>query len=143
MLTPPSNLLERRRRTSGAPDAESRIAPRPHVRSTRSRPRWRWHLALPRLALPRAGRRVGLPHQAVRLVFLRGLCRSLGGLRLGRWESHRLRSSLNYTRRLRGTLRQELAQRLQRRIALLVRHRFDAALVLELHLLRHQHARLW
>jgi len=51
-------------------------------------------------------------------VFLRGLCRSLGGLRLGRWESHRLRSSLNYTRPLRGTLRQELAQRLQRRIEL-------------------------
>src|SRR5215475_9760950 len=49
-----------------------------------------------RRALARADRRVGLPHQAVRLVFLRGLWRSLGGLRLWSRERHRLRSSLNH-----------------------------------------------
>src|SRR6266568_2403546 len=50
----------------------------------RSGARRRRHLAPPRLALPRADRRVDLPHQAVRLVLLLGLWRSLGGLRLSR-----------------------------------------------------------
>jgi len=50
----------------------------------RSDARRRRHLAPPRLALPRADRRVDLPHQAVRLVLLLGLWRSLGGLRLSR-----------------------------------------------------------
>src|SRR5262245_63139030 len=49
-----------------------------------------------RLALPRADRRVGLPHQAVRLVFLRGLWRSLGGLRVGRRERYRVSGYINH-----------------------------------------------
>src|SRR5262249_35598505 len=75
-----------------------------------SRARWRsdlaWH------ALPPADRPVGLPHQAVRLVFSRGLWRSLGGLRLRSRERDRLRSSLNHVHRL--ALRHILPQRSKR-----------------------------
>src|SRR5262245_8851805 len=57
-------------------------------------------LAHPRLALLRADRRIGLPHQTARLVFLRGFWRGLLGLGLGSRERHRLRTSLNHLRRL-------------------------------------------
>src|SRR5262249_18843142 len=78
----------------------------------RSGARRRWHLAPPRFALPRSARRVGLPHQAVRLVFLCPLWRSLGGLRLGSRERHRLRSSLNHLVRRRGPVGNQLPQHL-------------------------------
>src|SRR6516225_969547 len=73
-----------------------------------------------RLALPRADCRVGLPHQAVRLVFSRGLWRSLGGLRLGSQERHRLRSSLNHVFAASAARAASyLAQRIESRVNLL------------------------
>src|SRR5262249_1590914 len=100
----------------------------------RSGARRRWHLAHPRLALPRADRPVALPHQAVRLVFSLGLWRSLGGLRLGSRERHRLGTSLNHLLR-RLTISNQLPQRSKRGVELLVGHRLDAVGVLDLHLL--------
>ena len=65
-------------------------------------------------------------------MFLRGLWRSLGGLRLGSRERHRLGTSLNHVRRLAGARREHLAQRIESRVQLLIGQRLDAAGVLEL-----------
>src|SRR6516225_10982941 len=71
----------------------------------RSRGRWRWHLALPRLALPRADRGVGLHHQSVRPALTLWLKHSPDG-RLGSRERGRLRRAFNDFLRLTGSRRE-------------------------------------
>src|SRR5262249_641847 len=83
-------LRPTRSKTFGGTDnGKSRIAPRSCVTSTRSRARGRWHLALPRLALLRPDRGVGVLQQPVRTLAFRLL-------KLG-WTQHsnRFRSALD------------------------------------------------
>ena len=80
MWPPCESQFAERRQGRRLPDTMIPRATSPARRRSRSR----GHASSPAgLALPRADRRVGLPHQAVRLMFLLGLWRSLGGLRLG------------------------------------------------------------
>jgi len=98
----------------------------------RSRGRWRWHLALPRLALPRADRRVGLQHHSV-LGFGRIEQRAalyLYGYRFYRPLDHFCRrSSLRFKRGL---------DVLDHGLELLVRQILDQIAVLDLVLARDQ-----
>src|SRR5262245_1873134 len=103
----------------------------------RSRGRWRWHLALPRRALSRADRGVGLHHQSVRPALTLWLKPSRDG-RLGSRERGRLHRAFNDFRRLTGSRREHGLDELDGLLDLLVRHLLYAVRVLYLHLARHQ-----
>jgi len=106
-----------------------------HMR--RSRGRWRWHLALPRRALPRADRGVSLHHQSVRPALPLWLKPSPDG-RLGSRERGRLRRAFNDFRCLTGLRREHDLDCLNRALDLLVRHRLDDSGMFDFHIPRAQ-----
>src|SRR6516165_6077977 len=90
-------------------------------------------LALPRLALPRADRGVSLHQQSVWPTLALWFKPSPDGLCLGSRERGRLRRAFDDLRRLPGLPRQIALNRLYRLHNLVIGHRFDAALRLDLH----------
>src|SRR5215831_4310288 len=95
-------------------------------------------LALPRLALPRADRGVGVHHRSVRPALALWLKPSPDGLRLWSRERGRLRRAFDDLRRLPGPPRQIALNRRDRVHNLVFRHRLDPAGVLDRHFARHQ-----
>src|SRR6516225_8712452 len=94
-------------------------------------------LALPRLALPRADRGVSLHQQSVWPTLALWFKPNPDGLRLGSRERGKLRRAFDDLRRLPGPPRQIALNRRDRVHNLVFRHRFDAALRLDLHFLWH------
>jgi hypothetical protein len=97
------------------------------VRSGASRRRY----ALPRLALPRADRGIGLHHQSVRPALALWLKPSPDGLRLGSRERGRLRRPFNDFRRLTGLSREHILNGLDGLLDLLIRKRLNSLRMLK------------
>src|SRR5262249_6274334 len=119
----------------GTDNGKSRIAPRSRVTSARSRARGRWLLAVPRLALPRADRGVGVLQRPVRTLAPRLL-------KLG-WTQHSngFRSALDDRSARRSPALQHLLNEVDARLYLFVRPVLQRIAVLDLVLARDQQSK--